>query len=322
MLEVRLFGTGQVSYGSRSLPGFPNQQCHFLLCYLLLNRRRPHQREQLAAVFWNEYPANVSRKYLRNAIWRLRGALESVGVQPDQYLALDDGSVCFAPKGEYWLDVQAFEATVTRYQNVASYELSAEQAAALAEAVDLCCGDLLEGVYEDWCLYDRERLRLLHLDALGRLVAFCGTHGAYERGLAYGERILARDNTREKVHRQMMQLYWLSGQRDRALAQYERCSEALRETLGIAPLPETQRLYEQMARGHCDPTRWPAFRRRVPEPVPPGASASEQAALHIRNLQGLLSAARVELQEIERLLAAAQAHAARPTAPPDQAPDR
>ncbi|MCL6430400.1 MAG: hypothetical protein K6V36_05995 [Anaerolineae bacterium] len=309
MLEVRLFGAGQVSYASQTLPGFAERQCCRLFCYLLLNRRRPHLREQLAAVFWSDLPSHLCRKYLRHTIWRLRNALACLGASPDEYLRLDDEAVSFAPRGRYWLDVEAFESTVMRYQAVASHELSPEQATALADAADLYTGDLLEGIYDDWCLYDRERLRLLHLDALGKLMAYFGSRGDYERGLMYGERILAHDNTREKVHRQMMQLYYLSGQRDRALVQYERCAQILRETLGVAPLPETRRLYEQMARGTCDPSRWAAFRNRPSAPTPTGGSPAEQLLQRLHHLESMLVEARTELEEIERLLATAHAEA-------------
>ena len=77
MLELKLFGTGQVRYFDQSLVGFPNQQACLLLCYLLLNRGRPHNRERLAAVFWDECPTDVSRKHLSQALWRLRQALGS-----------------------------------------------------------------------------------------------------------------------------------------------------------------------------------------------------------------------------------------------------
>lgn len=309
MLEVRLFGAGQVAYAAQTLAGFPDQQCHRLLCYLLLNRRRPHLREQLAAVFWSDLPSHLCRKYLRHTIWRLRNALAGLGASPDDYLRLDDDAVSFVPRGSYWLDLEAFEATVTRYQAFASHELSPEQATALTDAADLYTGDLLEGIYDDWCLYDRERIRLLHLDALGKLMAYFGGRSEYERGLMYGERILAHDNTREKVHRQMMQLYYLSGQRDRALVQYERCAQILRETLGVAPLPETRRLYEQMARGSCDPSRWAAFRSRSSAPAPRGDSPAEQLLQRLRHLESMVVEARAELDEIERLLATAQAEA-------------
>ena len=56
MLELKLFGRGQARYNGFPLPGFPQQQPSLLLCYLLLHRSRPHPREQLAALFWGEYP--------------------------------------------------------------------------------------------------------------------------------------------------------------------------------------------------------------------------------------------------------------------------
>ena len=53
--------------------------------------------------------------------------------------------------------------------------------------------------------------------------------GTYEHGLTFGERFLARDSTREKMQRQMMRLHGRSRSRCAALAQYQRCRQALRE---------------------------------------------------------------------------------------------
>jgi len=90
MLELKLFGTGQARYLDRSLAGFPNQQCCLLLCYLLLNRHRPHCRERLAAIFWGECATDVSRKHLSQALWRLRQCLGSVGARADDYVSVSN----------------------------------------------------------------------------------------------------------------------------------------------------------------------------------------------------------------------------------------
>ena len=79
MLRLNLFGTGQVYYNDCTLSGFPGQQPCLLMCYLVLNRRHSYRREHLAAVFWGDYPTAVSRKYQRNALWRLRHTLQSIG---------------------------------------------------------------------------------------------------------------------------------------------------------------------------------------------------------------------------------------------------
>jgi DNA-binding SARP family transcriptional activator len=306
MLRLQLFGPGQASYDSQPLAGFPSQQCYHLLCYLLLNRHHPQCRERLAAVFWSQHPTATSRTYLRNALWRLRQALQAAGAPADEYLSTDGDNVCFPNSGHYWLDVQAFETTVSRLQDGPGQALTAEHAACLEEAVDLYVGDLLEGVYEDWCLYDRERLRLLYLDALHRLVTFYEHHGPYERGLAYGNRILACDPTREKVHRQMMRLYWLQGDQHEALVQYKRCVQILLEELGVPPMKRTQSLYEQMVRSQFDPEMWlagPDDRLLASAPQDEGLwSLAKHALQKLHRLQTLSKETAAELDDIERLI--------------------
>src|SRR5262249_15660917 len=161
------------------------------LSYLLLNRSHPLLRERLAAVFWGELPAQVSRKSLRNALWRLRHGLELIGASPDDYLLIGDESVALLTSDRCWLDVEAFETTLARYEDMSGQKLTADDASDLENAVALYTGDLLVGIYDDWCLYDRERLRLAHLNALYKLMSFHEMHGTYERGLAFGEVVLA-----------------------------------------------------------------------------------------------------------------------------------
>ncbi len=306
MLHVRLFGGGQANFSDFPLVGFPNQQAYLLLCYLLLNRHHVCRREQLAVVFWGEYPTATSRKYLRNALWRLRHSFQSVGASADEYLSIADDSVAFLPSSRHWLDIEAFEATVTRCRDLPGQDLTPEQAAHLEEAVGLCSGDLLEPVYEDWCLYDRERLNLMHLNALGKLMDFHGANGTYEHGLAYGKCILAHDDTREKTHRQMMWLYWRLGNRSAALAQYKLCAQILREALGVSPMEETERLYQHIKYGHLSPDEWPTPHVALSSTKSQSDEATQllaQQALHkVRRLQATVELISVELGSIENQL--------------------
>ncbi|MCB9101745.1 MAG: hypothetical protein H6632_19580 [Anaerolineales bacterium] len=256
MLKIRLLGTGEARYRNRPLASFPNHQYHRLFCYLLLNRSHPHHRERLAAVFWGEHSTSASRQYLRNALWRLRNALQADGVPVEQYLLINEENVSVLTSDELWLDIDHFETIISRYQDIAGQQLTPPEAAQLEKAVDLYGGDLLEGVYEDWCLYDRERLHILHLNALGKLVAFHEHNGTYECGLTYGQRILALDPTREKVHRQLMRLYWQLNEPGEALAQYKCCVQALRQELGTSPITRTKRLYQQIIHHQFNPASW------------------------------------------------------------------
>jgi DNA-binding SARP family transcriptional activator len=301
MLKVKLFGAGWAAFDDQPVVNFPSQQAHLLLCYLLLNAKYPHLRDGLASVFWGDYSTQASRKYLRNALWKLRQLFEAAQVSLDDYLLVSDESVAFICASAYWLDVEAFETAAEACRDVPGQDLLPPQAAGLAEAVELYTGDLLEGVDQDWCIYERERLNLLYLGALGKLMAYHEAQGSFERGLAYGERILGGDNTREKVHLQIMRLYWLSGNRSAALAQYKRCAQILREELGIAPMQETTAVYQQMIHNQYLPgvTKLP-LARGLPEQ---GLQAlAEKALQRLQYLQQMLEETNAELRQIESLL--------------------
>jgi DNA-binding SARP family transcriptional activator len=309
VLDLALFGAGQATYDGRALPGFPHQQPYLLLCYLLINRDQPHPREQLAAVFWGDYSTLASRKYLRNALWRVRQLLQSVGAPADEYLLVDEECVSFSPSGRYSLDVEVFETAVSACHSLAGEELTTGQAARLEQAVQLYTGDLLSDVYQDWCLVERERLLLEYLNTLGKLMVYHEINGSYEQGLTYGRRILACDNLHEAVHREMMRLYWQSGDRSAALAQYKRCAQILDETLGISPLEETTDLYQQMKLGRFVPETWP---RHGIVPVPGSAGRAEslpqlldQALNRLRTLQTSMEQAEAELCYIREQLSRA-----------------
>jgi len=306
MLELHLFGPGQGCYAESPLTAFPSQQYYRLLCYLLLNRGRPHYRERLAAIFWGEYSTSASRTYLRSALWRLRQALQSAGVPVDEYLAVNDNSVSFLTSGRYWLDVEAFEAAVGCCQETPEEDLTSEQAVRLESAVDLYAGDLLEGIYDDWCLYDRERLRIHYLDVLGTLLVFHELNGTHERGLMYGKRILASDPTRERAHRQIMRLYWFLGERSEALAQYQCCSQMLSEELGVSPMASTTLLYRQMVSNQFDPAGWRehgSVQRSEPYKHEESIRAIARDALDkLRRLQAMTEETAVELGQIEHLI--------------------
>ncbi len=299
MLKVKLFGPGQASYLDHPLLNFPLQQPHLLLCYLLLNSKHPQLRDQLATIFWSEHPTQVARKYLRNGLWKLRQAFEAVQAQLDEYLLIGDESISFLRTSPYWLDLEVFETAVEACRDIPGEALNAAQATRLQEAVDLYTGDLMEGVYTDWCLNERERLSSLYLTSLSKLMAYHEMHGNYECGLHYGEMILNRDNTRERVHLQMMRLYWLAGDRNAALAQYKRCVQALWEGLGIAPMHDTSATYQQMITNQYAPVQRLSRIRRNGEADPGLQAMAEKALNKLQYLQEMLEETRTELRQIE-----------------------
>jgi DNA-binding SARP family transcriptional activator len=288
------------------LDGFPYQRANLLLCYLLLNHRYPQHRERLAAAFWGEFSASVARKQLRNSLWKLRMVLKSAGAEPDDYLQVSEESISLIGVSQFWLDVDVFEASLAGSQDLSPHELNAEQAGQVEQAVQLYTGDLLESVYEDWCIYDRERLRLLHQSALIQLMSYYGLTGDYGRGLKYGRAVLALDHTLEKVHRQIMRLEWLYGDRSAALAQYRLCAQILRDELGIPPMEETRNLYEKMLHGrirapeHLLAAEFDLRPQAAPPELPP--LLSQDLLQKLQHLQEMMERNQAELHQIEGLI--------------------
>jgi two-component SAPR family response regulator len=124
-------------------------------------------------------------------LWRLQAALDAHAESlQEQALLVELDWIQINPELDLWLDVAVFEQAFALVQEIPGRELDAQRMESLQAAVNLYRGDLLEGWYQDWCLYERERLQNMCLSMLDKLVSYSEAHQRYETGLAYGTRIL------------------------------------------------------------------------------------------------------------------------------------
>jgi DNA-binding SARP family transcriptional activator len=311
--SVHLFGNLHVQRGSSVVDGIDGRKVQELFCYLLLHRQSPRSREALAGLLWAENTSAQAKKYLRQALWQLQSALDdraSAKGDPPLLLVTSD-SIQINPQADLWLDVAEFEQAWRVVLDVRGEELDSAQAQQLRAAVELYHGDFLEDSYEDWCLYERDRLRSLLLAMLDKLMIYCEAQREYERGLVYGARILRYDRARERTHRRVMRLYNLMGDRTAALRQYECCTMALQEELCVEPDARTQALYDQIRLDHRDsvashaPTRRADALRAVPEPT---AIILARVLAELKRLQAAHSGLQQQVEQsilaIEQSLAA------------------
>jgi len=249
-LRIHALGRLRVFYDQSPLH-FPTKKPQDLLCFLLLHAEETLERDLIAERLWPMRPPGKARRSLSTALWRLRQTLECL--PPTQsYLLTERNTLAFNMTAPYWFDVEAFERQAT-FGLAGSLPCAEAQRRALEEALDLYCGDLLEGCYEDWCLLERERLQLLLLRVLKRLQRHYRLCEAFEAAISCGHRLLNLDPLQEDVHRELMRCYMEAGQRPLALEQFQRCRETLRRELHIEPMPETWRLYRRI-RGGQEPT--------------------------------------------------------------------
>jgi DNA-binding SARP family transcriptional activator len=298
-LSINLFGQFSVHTGGQSLEGLDACKVQELLSYLLVHRDRPHTRESLASLLWGETATDKSKKYLRQTLWHLQSALEGHhdgAKEGGGLLSAGHDWVRLNAGSALWLDVAVFEGAFARVQGKAGRDLDEETKRAVEQAAELYKGDLLEGWYQDWCLYDRERLQNMYLVMLDKLISYCEAHRDYELGLLYGSTILRYDRARERTHRQLMHLLYMSGDRTAALRQYERCVAALRQELDVAPDRRTVALYQQIRLDQLEERALLPAAEPETNPNPPAVSLPEVLG-RLQQLQLVMSDVQRRIQQ-------------------------
>ena len=102
-------------------------------------------------------------------------------------------------------------------------------------AVDLYQGDLLTGLYEDWIVTERDRLREICMSTLRDVVMRCAGTRQYERAIEYSHRMAQADPLREATYHNLMRLYLAVGRPEDALNQYEVLENLLQKELQTVP---------------------------------------------------------------------------------------
>lgn len=290
--KVSLLGNFRVQHNEQVLNGFSARKAQELFAYLLLHRNQGFPRETLISLLWGHQDKDEAqlKRGLRQALWQLQSALESQAAPLHTLLRVEPDWIQFNCDATISLDVAVLEHAAHLTQSLSGRALDLHGFQVLQQAVSLYQGDLLEGWYQDWCLYERERVQSLYLVMLDKLMDYCETQPAYAQGLAYGARLLHHDRAHERTHRRLMCLHYRAGDRTAALRQYENCVAALAQELDVMPSPQTVKLYEQI--------RTNASVAAASSP----AAANSQSAMSISLLPDVLE----RLEHLQTVLAAAQ----------------
>lgn len=237
-LVIRLLGGLTIEQGGEAVTGLVTRKAEVLLAYLAVERR-PHGRENLATLFWDDRSQEQALSNLRTLLTSLRRQLEP-------YLVIERATVAINPAANVWVDSVAFEG-LTASQGE---EISDEQ---LEEALALYQGEFLEGVFvresqglEEWAALRRERLRQQVASIRQRLALHALHQREYSRGIDHARALVALDPLRESNHRLLMRLLARSGQLNGALAYFATCRQILADELGVEPSAETMALYERI----------------------------------------------------------------------------
>ncbi|HNS01227.1 MAG TPA: BTAD domain-containing putative transcriptional regulator [Anaerolineae bacterium] len=235
MLELRFLGQFSLLQDGRpvKLSSRPSQS---LLAYLCLHAGASFRREKLAGLLWPEASETSARNNLRQALWRIRKALEEAGAGSQDCLLADDLAIAFDARAPYWLDVEALTRPLP----------SSPTPADLTPLVAVYGGELLPGFYDEWTMLERERVQAVYERRMAQLLELLVAGRDWTQTATWAERWIALGSTPETAYRSLMIAHAALGDLAAMSAAYQRCVEALWRDLGVEPSEQTTALVEQL----------------------------------------------------------------------------
>ena len=203
------------------------------------------EKERLLDLLWPELDPAAADNSFRQTVFVARRALDPV--DGSRLFQRVDDAVELWTHGTLWTDVEEFRERARRARTTRAI---ADHEAALATYA----GDLLpEDAYEDWGTATREELRALRVALMLDLAELYHAASRADDAIGILEQVIALQSTNEAAHLALMRIHSFSGQRRRALRQYEVLSEALKRELDAAPEIGTRQVYEQILAEHPTP---------------------------------------------------------------------
>jgi DNA-binding SARP family transcriptional activator len=268
-MQARFFGHFELLCDGEPVHLGRNGKALAILKYLLANRSRPVSQDHLMGWLWPDSNLKKARWSLNSAIHGLRkllgrcpsssssgsassGSASGSGGGSVNYIVLEEGYYRLSPAVGVATDVESFDERYERGRRLERMGRADEAARAYEEAVGLYRGDyLLEDLYEDWTMVERERLSNAHVEMLDRLAVYYMERGQLRESVRACYEVLEKDRCHEDSHQLLMSCYVGLGQRGRALRQYRLCERILAQEYGTAPSPEIQDLYRAIMTGRA-----------------------------------------------------------------------
>ena len=228
-----------------ALSKWQRKQAITLLKYLVAHVGSPVHRERLIEFLWPDASVKQGRERLKVTVCFLRQKLRAAGAAADALETVGPAYVLRADS--IWVDSEAYERLIfegSEYQRRQEFDQAIR---CFEQARFLYRGDYMsDEPFADWCAEERSRLLEVHLDLLARLSGLYARQGDNAKAAQACRAALVHEPCRESFHRELMEILVRLGRSDWAIAQFHRCKRLLADEIGVEPMPETCRVYEEI----------------------------------------------------------------------------
>jgi LuxR family transcriptional regulator, maltose regulon positive regulatory protein len=245
-LQVRFFGHFELLRNGQPVGLGRNGKALAIFKYLLAQRDRRVSRDHLMEWLWPESSPKKARSSLNVAICTLRRLLSECSASLRNCVLLEEDYYRLCPTVWVVTDVEEFDLCYERGRCLEKTNLM-EGAAEYERAVELYRGEyLLDDLYEDWTMVERERLSNAYVDMLERLALYYRQTEQLQKRIQHCYRILHKDRSHENSHLLLTEAYALLGSYGRALHQYRLFEGILNSTFGMDPSVETRKRFKKI----------------------------------------------------------------------------
>lgn len=292
LLTIYTLGRFAVYQGNRLIEdqAWKRRKAKSLFKLLLLVPNYQLLKDRVLELLWPDQDPVRATNNLHRTLFVLRRVLQpdSSDASGQQYILFQDASLILNRDTIALVDLEEFERLIQLGRQQSNPLDSYEAARALYQ------GDLLpEDLYEDWARDCRETLHVSYCTLLQQMAWIYAQQAIYSKAIGCLEDLLRVEPTHEEVHRELMRLYVMVGQRHRALQLYRQAQETLQRELEVEPSPETTTLYNAIVEN-----RWP------PEPEKGETLLPTLPARLSRSYRGLpLLGREPEMQKLAELVA-------------------
>jgi DNA-binding SARP family transcriptional activator len=213
-----------------------------VLAYLVVERHRAIDREELATVLWPDALPPTWGTALRGAVSKVRSMLSAAAVPGLDLVSSRQGMQVVVPDGMH-VDWELTGDLVAEAEHFLSAGRPSDASTAARVATEIASGAFLPGLAGEWIDRQRERLTMLHIRGLDALARAHSARGEFGPAVAAAEYAIALDRVREQGYRALMRVHADANDRGAALRAYARCRTVLVEELGVSPSDETEQLH-------------------------------------------------------------------------------
>ncbi len=257
-LQIFLFGNFEILLNHQKIHSelWQSRQLRTILKLLIIRRGKPVPGSQIIEKVWPDKNPEQAAQHLYVRISQIRKILKKSGFQ--DCIQTVDGGYVFQPDpflekdGELsiWIDVDEFEQKADQGREHLENRAFDQAITLFKKAITHYRADfLVEDLYEDWTISERERLRDRYLMALTEMAEAYAQTGRYRHAIDVSQKVLSVDPCRESTFVQLMLYYYHLGERSKSLEVFERCQKTLSQEMEVDPDNYTQELAQKIRAG-------------------------------------------------------------------------